>query len=84
MEKMISDLMERLHPPLSKPLSPGVAVKTERGYGTIVGEFRGNDHFYGRAEIHAPTSLIVQLDGSNDWFVTTAARLQVVEEPVQV
>jgi hypothetical protein len=74
MTELLTDLMELLHPPLSKPLVPGVQVKTVRGYGVIVSEFRSYDRRFGRMDC---PHLVVELeDGSR--FPALAANLQVV------
>lgn len=77
---LIDALMARVtHRPLSRPLVPGVDVKTPRGYGVVVGEYRtahvGGD---GKWEPEACDGIIVALErGSNTLF--QVRDLQVIE-----
>jgi hypothetical protein len=80
---MVSDLIERLHPPLSKQLSVGVEVVTPRGYG-IIASFTGDGlENFGSSMYFGPPRrptrfVVVELeDGSRCPF--RAQELQVVE-----
>lgn len=58
MEPLVADLITRLHPLHSVPITSGVEVKTPRGYGLVVGEM--GDGFDNRT---GQRFVIVELDG---------------------
>jgi hypothetical protein len=80
---MVRDLVERLHPPLSKRLAVGVEVVTPRGYGIVAGYAGDGLADFGSATYFGPprrstTFVLVEIeDGLHVPF--RPEQLQVVE-----